>query len=112
MVSKIKKYEKLLVNWITEYLAPRQDDDIKMMFVFDKQNKHYQIVETGWFQNKYVYDVLLHFHISEDAKVWILTCQLDIDLDDELEGLKIPKTDIVPAFQPKEVRGYAGYGVS
>jgi XisI protein len=109
MVGKLKKYESVLTTWLKSYVEEHSGNDLEYQFICDKQNHHFQVVKTGWFNDAYVYTVLLHFQLKPDGKVWLLSNKTDIDLDSELPTLGILTSDVVPAFQPPYLRVLAGY---
>jgi hypothetical protein len=112
MVRKIKKYEKLLSAWLKTFAEERTDSEMEYQSISDTQNHHYQVIRTGWYDDGFIYNVLFHFQIKENGKIWILANQTDIPLEPLFEKWHIPKSDIVPAFHTPEVRAFAGFAIA
>jgi hypothetical protein len=112
MVRKIKKYQKLLSAWLTDFAAERTDAEMEYQAISDTQNHHYQVIRTGWYDDGFIYNVLFHFQIKANGKIWILTNQTDIPLEPLFEKWHIPKSDIVPAFHTPEIRAFAGFALA
>jgi hypothetical protein len=112
MVGKLKKYEKAIATWLKSYADEHTGSDLTYTFISDTNNHHYQVVKTGWFDDTYIYIVLLHFQLKPNGKIWLLVNKTDIDLDSELQNLNIASSDVVPAFQPPYVRALAGYATA
>jgi hypothetical protein len=54
---------------------------------------------------------LVHLDII-NGKVWIQRDNTEEGIGYELEAAGIPKSDIVPAFHPADVRPHTGYAVA
>jgi hypothetical protein len=109
MATKIKKYEKILAEWMREFAQERTGVALEYQFIQDKETKNFQVVRSGWDNNRYLYLVLFHFQIKENGKIWVFANNTDIDLERVFQDLSIPKSEIVPAFQPVYMRAYAGF---
>lgn len=102
MDSLINKYQKIIKKIYQEYANFLEDNQVKIELIFDQENHHYLLIETGW-QNDYrIYGTLLHLDIINN-KIWI-------QHDGTEEG--IAKKDIVLAFKPPEIRPLTGFAVS
>lgn len=110
MDSLIKKYQKIIKNIYQEYADFLEDNQVKIELIFDQENHHYLLIETGW-QNDYrIYGTLLHLDII-DNKIWIQHDGTEEGIADELVREGIPKKDIVLAFKPPEIRPLTGFAV-
>jgi hypothetical protein len=110
MDSLIIKYQKVIIKIYQEYANFLEDNLIKIELIFDKENNHYLLIETGW-QNDYrIYGTLLHLDII-DNKIWIQHDGTEEGIADELVREGIPKQDIVLAFKPPEIRPLTGFAV-
>ena len=66
---------------------------------------------VGWDKDERVHFPVIHIDIV-GGKLWIQTDNTDCGVATELEAAGVPKSDIVLAFHPAEVRDYAGYAVA
>jgi hypothetical protein len=100
-MDKIKDYQAKIVALLKEY--SQQYDakypELKDEVICDYQNNHFQLVTSGWEDNRYRYIISFHFHIKEDGKVWLLVNNTDIRIAEELVIKGVPRTDIVLGFQ-------------
>ena len=93
--SKIKKYETYILSILSEYAKVRYSNlDAENQLIADKENKRYQVVTVGWEGKKHIHDCPIHIDII-NGKIWIQRNMTEIDLDEELMHLGVPKTDIV-----------------
>ena len=95
---------------LTEYHYANAD--VTNEAVFDEGRDRYLIVSAGWEgRTRRVYHTLVHLDII-DGKVSIQRDGTENGVGYELEASGIPKSDIVPAFHPENVRPYTGYAVA
>ncbi|MGI0480942.1 XisI protein [Geminocystis sp. CENA526] len=107
----ITKYQQIIKKIYQEYAIFLEDNEIKIDLIFDTENNHYLLIETGW-QNDYrIYGTLLHLDIINN-KIWIQHDGTEEGIADELMKEGIPKQDIVLAFKPNEIRALTGFAVS
>ncbi len=110
--SKVKKYEGFILNILGEYAKVRYSNlDAVNKLVADKENHQYQVITMGWEGKKYIHDCPIHIDII-NGKIWIQNNMTEIDLDDELIRLGVPKTDIVLGFLSPKMREYSDYAVA
>lgn len=106
--SKIKKYEKLIL----EILGEMQHISPNHLLIIDKVKRHYQVIYAGLDAREvYSYRVRVHFHIREDGKICLLENATEIDFLDIFLPKGIPKSDLLPQFIPINIRQIAGYAV-
>jgi hypothetical protein len=112
MEQKIKKYQKILIEFLTEQASYRiSNSELENQIIVDKENHHYQLMRIGWRKNRYVRACPFHFDIK-DGKVWIQQNRTDIEVGEELIERGIPKSDIVIGFLPEEIRSSSGYAAT
>jgi XisI protein len=112
MGEKIKKYQAILLEFLTEQATYRiSNSELENQIVADKENHHYQLLRIGWRKDRYVRACPFHFDIK-DGKVWIQQNRTDIEVGDELIARGIPKSDIVIGFLPVEMRSTSGYAIA
>lgn len=112
MVRKLKKYQNCIEIFLDEEAKDRFTTGISWEIVTDTKHHHYQLVETGWYNNRHVYRVLFHLQIKENGKVWLLINNTDVLVAEELVKKGIAPSDIVLGFQPENVRQYTGFAVA
>lgn len=104
--KKIKKYEALIIDLLNDQKAKDADAYV----VFDKQNRHYQLLLSGWeSQTHYNFSVRIHFHIREDGIICLFENRTEHEVGDTLMNQGVPKSDILVSFLPQSARQYAGY---
>ncbi|MFN0202239.1 MAG: element excision factor XisI family protein [Bacteroidia bacterium] len=111
---KITKYQKIVLALLARELS-LQPSSLEMNYriLADKKEKHYQLVAYGWenFKGKkmYLYQVLLHFYLTEAAILEILVNKTELPLEIELPKLGISLSELRPLFIVPEERGVVGY---
>jgi len=84
--------------------------EIERQTIFDVQQDHYQVVNTGWENRRRVYGCLIHLDIR-DQKIWIQYVGTEVGVANELVEYGIPKQDIVLAYQPLYMRKLTEFAV-
>jgi hypothetical protein len=84
--------------------------NIRTEAVVDRERDHYEVMQLGWSGGRRVHGSIIHIDIR-DGKVWIECNGTDACLGEELVAAGIPRSDIVLAFQPEELRSLTGFGV-
>jgi hypothetical protein len=79
--------------------------------IADSQHQQYQIVRTGWDDTLFIHQVVLHFQIKENDKIWIWVNKTEVEVDQALLIRGVLPTDIVIGFQSKLMRELSGYAV-
>lgn len=111
--SKIEKYQRTLVQYI-EKLAEEKNNALgkKLTYqaIIDTKSYHFQLLELGWHEKRYVHDVLIHLDINpETGNIWVQKNDTEIPLDIELAEYDIPKKHLVLGFRPPYMHGLAGF---
>lgn len=113
MKNKIKRYEQLVLAVLKAEELFRTDCEMNDIVIADKELHHYMLLRTGWYSPKeFVNHIVIHFHIAQDGKVWLLENNTDLPITEELVKKGIPYSDIVLGFHPPELRAYTGYAVA
>ena len=112
-MDQIERYRKIIR---TALLALTErcyaNADVTNEAVFDESRDRYLVVSTGWEgKSRRIYYNLVHLDII-DGKVWIQRDGTEDGIGYALEAAGIPKSDIVPAFHPENVRPYTGYAIA
>lgn len=112
MDSLTVKYCSIIEKILKEYADfIGQEDNIAQELIFDRDNHHYLLLETGWQNNKRIYGPFIHLDIIGD-KIWIQHDGTEDGIAYELEAAGVPKRDIVLAFKSIERRKLTEYAVS
>lgn len=110
-MEKLEKYRTYIKQILTDYANPgSSDDEIETELIFDSDRDHYQVVYTGWKNQRCMYGCVLHLDIK-NGKIWIQHDGTEIGMANELVNLGVPKSDIVLAFHEPFVRQYTGFAV-
>ena len=115
MKPKIETYQEILIALLNEEATsiPVNVQHIENEVLADRERNHFQLASTGWEDdNKFFFDVVFHFDIKPDGKIWIQVNRTDVDIAAELVARGIEKSDIVIGFQPPRFRPYSGYAVA
>lgn len=115
MNPKIETYQNILISLLEEEAKhnPVNVQKIENEILTDRDHNHFQLASIGWENdNKFFFDVIYHFDIKPDGKIWIQVNRTDIDIAAELVERGVEKSDIVIGFQPPRYRPYSGYAVA
>lgn len=112
MVRKIKKYQQIIMEYLQEEANDRNTPRINWEVISDTKQHHYQLMENGWYNNRYIYRVLFHLHIKTTGSVWLLVNNTEIQVAEELVKRGIPTSDIVLSFHSEKVRQYTGFATA
>ena len=112
MDRKIKKYQKILTDFLVLEASTPVSQEIDYQVITDLQHNHFQLVETGWFEKRFIYQVIFHFDIRANGKIWILINNTETLIAEELIKKGVPPADIVLGFQPAHVRQFTGFAVA
>ena len=113
MTHTTQNYEKIILGILSEIAVTNPTESVQDVLIVDKENYHYQILHTGWFNpDRFIYQVIIHFHIAETGKIWLLANNTDNPITEELVRRGIPSSEIVIGFQPPIFRSVSGYAVN
>lgn len=109
------QYAQILANYVKKLAEERNNalgNSIEYQAIVDENGGHFQLLSMGWSGYKFVYQVLMHFDLKPNGKVWVQQNNTEILIDKDLGEMGIPKTDIVPGFKPEEMRALGGFAVA
>jgi hypothetical protein len=111
-MDKLERYRQTIQEVLTEHsqIKPAYGE-IQMKLMFDRQRDRYQLLRTGWLDERRVYGTLIHIDI-EDGKIWIQYDGTEIGVANELTESGIPSEDIVLAYHSPLMRQYDGFAIS
>lgn len=112
-MDQVSRYRKIVRDILMPLTERRYSGlDVTNDAVFDEANDRYLIVSVGWEGNvRRIHHCLVHLDII-NGKVWIQRDGTEDGIAYELEAAGIPKSDIVLAFHPEDVRPHTGYAVA
>lgn len=112
-MDKITQYENTIIALLEGYATMKKSlmPDVKTELLVDTVHKHYQLLSTGWHNDRYIYQIALHLSLKE-GKVWVIQNNTEVLIADELQENGVPKSDIVLAFIPPKVRAATGFAVA
>jgi hypothetical protein len=111
-MARIDEYRKYVQDLILQHSQYKPAyGDVEVQTIFDKERDHYQLMLTGWHDERCTYGCLMHIDIK-DGKIWIQWDGTEVGTANELVEIGVPKEDIVLAFYPPYKRPYTGFGVN
>jgi XisI protein len=90
---------------------PYAHGDLTCEAIFDVPRGRFVLMTLGWDGDERVHHPLAHVDII-DGKLWIQADNTEHGIAAELVRAGIPKSDIVLAFRPPEVRKHTEYAVA
>ena len=90
---------------------PYAHGDLTCEAIFDRTRNRFALITLGWDDDERVHHPLVHIDIVGD-KLWIQTDNTEHGIAPELVDAGIPKSNIVLAFRPAEVRKHTEYAVT
>ena len=100
--------ETVFASW-ERYLA--RSSHRQAVPVFDRVHDRYLLQEVDTKGGKYESHLLAHLEIR-DGKIWVLADNTEDGIATELHNAGIPKSQIVLAFYPPELREMGEFAVS
>lgn len=88
----------------------KADRGVRYEVVHDPAIDHFELVNSGWDGRRRIHGVVYHLDII-DGKVWVQYDATDRPIAEALAEAGIPKSDIVLAEKPADIRPHTGYGV-
>jgi XisI protein len=90
---------------------PYAHGDLTCEAIFDRPRGRFVLITLGWDDDERVHQPLVHIDIVGD-KLWIQSDNTEHGVAPELVQAGVPKSNIVLAFRPPEVREHTGYAVA
>lgn len=110
-MARLEQYRHLIQKLLTQYAQiPSAYGEIDRQTLFDTERDHYQLVNTGWENQRRVYGCLIHLDIR-DEKIWVQYDGTEAGVANQLVELGVPKQDIVLAFQSPFMRQLTEFAV-
>ncbi len=113
MDAKLNAYGIIITDWLNDFVQIRKNfPNATYELVTDDMHHHYQVIRTGWNEDRFYYKTVFHLQIKPTGKVWLLVNNTDLLVFDELVERGIPKSDLVIGFLPESMRAYSGFAVA
>ncbi|QTA81317.1 XisH protein domain-conaining protein [Desulfonema limicola] len=97
-MGNIEKYRNTIQEIIKKYANEKPlPKDVEGQTIFDKESDHYQLLNVGWYKDKWIFGCVLHIDIK-NGKVWIQHNGTEDEIAEELIKSGIPEQDIVIGF--------------
>ncbi len=90
---------------------PYAHGELRCEALFDREHDRYALITLGWNAGKRMHFTLVHIDIV-DGKVRIEKDNTEDGVAEELVQAGIPKSQIVLAFHPTDVREHTEYAVA
>jgi len=90
---------------------PYAHGELRCEALFDREHDRYALITLGWNAGKRVHFPLVHINII-GGKLWIEKDSTEDGIAVELAAAGVPKSQIVLAFRPPEVRELTEYAVA
>ena len=111
-MDPLSAYRQAVERVLTVYTKiPYAHGELRCEALFDREHDRYALITLGWNAGKRVHFALVHIEIVGD-KVWIEKDTTEAGVASELVQAGIPKSQIVLAFRPPEVRQHTEYAVA
>ncbi|NET54864.1 MAG: XisI protein [Symploca sp. SIO2E6] len=109
--DKLTNYQRIVQQLLMGYAEVKPAyGEFEVETIFDTQRNHYQIVDLGWLDKRWVHHCTMHLDIRNE-KIWIFYNSTEHDIAADLVDLGVPKQDIVLGFYPPFMRELSDYGV-
>lgn len=111
-MDKLERYRRIVQEVLTEHsqIQPAYGE-IQMKLMFDVERDRYQLLRTGWLEERRVYGTLIHIDLEQE-KIWIQYDGTEVGIANELVERGIPKEEIVLAYHSPLTHQYDGLAVS
>lgn len=110
-MDKIIRFQTYLKEILKEYADRFPSNDLKKTLVIaDDLQGIYMLMRVGWNKKYRVHSIMFHANII-DGKIWIQDDWTEYGIAQELLDRNVSESDIVLAFQPKEIRETMSFAV-
>ncbi len=87
-------------------------DSVRTELLFDDERGHYQLCVVGREVNRRVYNIMMHFDLIIDGKIWVQENATDIDLEHYFFQAGVLFEHIMPGMVPPEQRQYSDFAIA
>ena len=110
-MDKLNCYKNLVKNYLQYHSDLMNGQPVageEVSCVFDEQRDQYLLLKFGWVRGQRVSYTTLHVRIK-DEKIWVEEDWTEDSIALELIEQGVPKSDIVLAFNPPELRSHTDF---
>jgi len=108
--TKLRKYQKIILDLLQKHADYLQNYP-EYSLVLDAKSRNYLLLYIGWNHNKYEHNVILHFRLAEDGKVWVMLNHTDKPFEIDLLTAGVPAQDIVLGMKTPKMRALGEFAV-
>jgi len=111
-MDQLTRYRGIIRSELDSFAVwmAKADSSLRYEVVHDPAADHFELIQFGWRGRQRVHSTVFHLDIV-DGKVWVQHDATDRPIAEELARAGIPKSDIVLAEKPVELRPLTGFGV-
>lgn len=110
-MDKLDNYRQIIEKILTEYAAiPYAYHNIEAKLIIGKDSNDYVLLAIGWEKDVRTHGCVVHIEII-NGKIWIQRDGTEDGIATDLLDAGVPKSDIVLAFHPPEIRQHTGFAV-
>lgn len=113
-MDQIAQYRTQIKTILTEYdslAANPHTPGVETLLAFDDERNQYLWFQVGWTEKQRVRGITIYVRIK-DNKIWVEEDWTEEGIANALVKAGVPKTDIVLAFHPPEVRANTDFAVA
>jgi hypothetical protein len=111
-MAAVNDYAEIVEKVLAVYTTiPYAHGDLTCESIFDRCRGRFVLMTLGWDDDERVHHPLAHVDIIYD-KLWIQTDNTEHGIAPDLVEAGIPKSAIVLAFRPPELRKHTDYAVA
>lgn len=108
--NKRLEYQNHLVEILQSLLQEfKRQKELADIVIADTENGHFQLLRMGWIEDDRILQILVHFDLKEDNKIWIQENTTELAVDEELLKKGVPSSDIVLAMHPPIYRQFTEF---
>lgn len=112
-MDKIKMYHKSIREIFNDVAKTYKGETnpLDVHLIFDKKNRHYQLLMLGWQDDDYVFQCLLHIDIKKE-KIWIQWNDTEYPIGEDLVKRGVPASAIVLGMKHPDYRQYTDFAIA
>lgn len=114
-MDKVKKYRDFVKNILSEIVAYYNQGKsvVTHYLIEDDKNGHYLLFSDAWKGNtSRYYGCSVHVEVKDNGKVYLHYDMTEEQIGQQLLDLGVKKKELVPTFQPPDVREEIGFAAA
>lgn len=110
-MDQVDNYRQIIEKILNEYAKiPYAYNNLESKLIISKDSNDYLVLTIGWEKDVRNHGCIVHLEII-NGKVWIQRDGTEDGIATDLLAAGVPKSDIVLAFHPPEIRQHTGFAV-